>query len=91
MASIIPSEPTELLTRVELAEALTAVGLPVKPNTLTKMASRGDGPPYRVWGRLALYRWGDALGWAQGRLASSRGSSESQPHEAGAGDCMRAA
>jgi hypothetical protein len=92
MASNIQNDPEALLTRAETAEALTAIGFPIKFNTLTKMASRGDGPAYRVWGRLALYRWGEALSWAQERLASARGSvAGAHSAAAGEGDCMRAA
>jgi hypothetical protein len=81
-----------LLTRAQTADGLTAIGFPMKPNTLTKMASRGDGPPYRMWGRTALYKWGEAISWAQERLASARGSAEGARRDAGGeGGCMHAA
>ena len=56
-----------LLRRRELAEALTRVGFPIRGATLATMASRGGGPPYRLFGRVPLYRWTDALTWAQAR------------------------
>ena len=33
------------------------------------MATRGGGPIYQLFGRKPLYRWGDALEWAQSRLS----------------------
>ena len=45
-----------LLTRKVAAEALTALGYPTSWRTLTVKASRGDGPPYLVYGSKALYR-----------------------------------
>jgi hypothetical protein len=64
-----------LLTRARLAEALNKVGFPVSPKTLATKASRGGGPPYALFGRRPLYRWRDALSWAEGRLATPRCSS----------------
>lgn len=89
MASNIQVDPEALLTRAQTAEELTAIGFPMKPNTLTRMTSRGDGPPYRMWGRAALYRWGEAVSWAKGRFESARGSSRRVA--AGDVDCVRAA
>ncbi len=59
-----------LLTRLATAEALTAAGYPVSAATLGTKATRGGGPPYRLFGRKPLYRWGDALDWAHGRLSA---------------------
>jgi hypothetical protein len=72
--SIIPDDPNALLLRVPTAAALTAAGYPLKPKTLATKATRGGGPPYRLFGQRALYRWGDALAWAQDRLSAPRGS-----------------
>ena len=75
--TFIPHDPDALLTRDQTADALTDFGYPVKPRTLATKAARGGGPPYRLFGPRVLYRWGDALGWAEGRLASPhRGASE---------------
>jgi hypothetical protein len=90
MTSNIQNNPEALLTRAETAKALTAIGFPIKFNTLTKMASRGDGPAYHVWGRLALYRWGEAISWAQRRLAGAPGSPASARSDVN-GDCMHIA
>jgi hypothetical protein len=61
-------DPVSLLSRVAIAEALTESGYPIKAKTLATMATRGGGPPYRKWSKVALYRWDDALQWAQARL-----------------------
>jgi hypothetical protein len=62
--------PTEesLLTRPQTADELTAAGYPVKEATLTTLASRGGGPRYSRFGNRTLYRWADALEWAQARM-----------------------
>jgi hypothetical protein len=70
----IPNDLDALLTRERTAEALTAKGFPTKPKTLATKATRGGGPPYRLFGARALYRWGDALAWAQARLTEPRTS-----------------
>jgi hypothetical protein len=66
--------PDALLRRKQVAEALTAAGFPVAAASLATMVCRGGGPPYRSFGRVALYRWGDALAWAQERLTPPRRS-----------------
>jgi hypothetical protein len=57
-----------LLTRQQAAAALTESGFPTSPKTLATKATRGGGPPYRTYSGRALYRWGDALEWAQSQL-----------------------
>ena len=77
MALLTPDDPNTLLTRKATAEALNAAGYPVRPATLATKASRGGGPPFRRFGRIPLYRWGDTLDWAQSRLsAPMRSTSE---------------
>jgi hypothetical protein len=61
-----------LLTRRQLAAALTERGLPIAPATLAAMAVRGVGPPCRIWGRRPLYSLESALVWARGRLNTPR-------------------
>jgi len=58
-----------LLTRDMAAAALTEAGYPVKAKTLATKATRGGGPPYRLFGVRPLYRWADALAWAEQRLS----------------------
>ena len=67
--------PEAWLRRRATSEALTAAGFPVRPATLATMASRGGGPPYRLFGRVPLYRLADALAWAESRLTPPRHSS----------------
>ncbi len=61
--------PETKLRRKAAAEALTAAGFPVSETSLSTMATRGGGPPYRKFGRIPLYEWGAALEWARGRLS----------------------
>jgi hypothetical protein len=59
----------DLLTRDETAVALTEAGYPIRSATLGTKATRGGGPPFRRFGTRSLYRWGEALDWAEGRMA----------------------
>jgi hypothetical protein len=59
---------------IACAQALTEAGFPTAPATLATKATRGGGPPFRLYGRIPLYRWGDALEWAQNRLSKPRWS-----------------
>jgi len=81
----------DLLTRDETAVALTAAGYPIRSATLGSMVTRGNGPPCRRFGTRSLYRWGDAIDWAEGRMAQPH---RRQPNEASASaaamhDCFR--
>jgi hypothetical protein len=58
-----------LLVRSEVAKALTEAGFPVSSAALATKATRGGGPPYQLFGRKPLYRWGATLEWARGRLS----------------------
>jgi hypothetical protein len=71
----------DLLTRDETAVALTAAGYPIRSATLGSMVTRGGGPPCRRFGSRSLYRWGDAIDWAQGRMAQPprKQSNEADP------------
>jgi hypothetical protein len=80
MLSKVPEDQNALLRRSDTAEALTAFGFPIKTATLATMATRGGGPSYRLFGRVPLYRWGDALAWAESKLSAPRRStSEADP------------
>jgi hypothetical protein len=74
--TVIPENPDTLLGRAEIAAALTARGYPIALRTLKTLAGRNGaedrGPPYRVFGRAARYRWADALAWAEGRMHEPR-------------------
>jgi len=67
--TMIPDNEDALLRRRAVAEALTEAGYPTAPGTLATKATRGGGPPFRLYGRIPLYRWGDALSWARSRLS----------------------
>lgn len=75
---MIPDNEDVLLRRDQTAEALTEAGYPTAPATLATKASRGGGPPYRTFGRWPLYRWGDALAWAEARLSPPRRSTSDE-------------
>jgi hypothetical protein len=70
----IPDHPDVRLTRERTAEALTALGFPISPRTLATMASRGGGPPYCRFNRRAVYRWSDAVAWAESLTTPPRRS-----------------
>jgi hypothetical protein len=57
----------KLLTRKQLAAALTDAGYPTTAAGLATGATRGNSAPYQRYGRHALYQWGRALDWAQAR------------------------
>ena len=78
----IPTDPNTRLRRNEAAKALTAAGFPVKASTLATKASRRNGPPFVLFGRRPLYRWGDAwLGRKPMRAAykATAGSGAAEP------------
>jgi hypothetical protein len=72
MAQTIPEDPDTLLRRRATAEALTAAGFPTAEKTLATKATRGGGPPYQLFGRIPLYRWGNSLAWAKSKLSAPR-------------------
>jgi hypothetical protein len=70
----IPHDPDTLMRREAVADALAEEGFPVAKTTLATMATRGGGPPYELFGRIPLYRWGSSLAWAKGKLSAPRRS-----------------
>ena len=69
-------DPDTLMTRRQLAAALTAAGYPTAESTLTTKACRGGGPPYFKYGPKTIYRWGPSLQWASDRLVPAHSTSE---------------
>jgi hypothetical protein len=61
-----------LLDRTQTALALTSHGFRISAATLATLASRGGGPDFDRYGSLALYRWGNSLGWAKNRTRKRR-------------------
>jgi hypothetical protein len=71
----LPEHPDTKLSREAVAEALTAAGYPISAQTLATRASRPGphgAPPYSLFSGRALYRWGDALDWANSVTSSPR-------------------
>ena len=66
--------PDAMLPRDQVAAALRSRGFPVTRATLATKATRGGGPVYRKFGRVPLYRWADALAWAEGQMSAPRAS-----------------
>jgi hypothetical protein len=61
-----------LLSREAAAQALTDAGYITSPSTLATKATRGNGPGYRIFGKRAIYRWGDLIAWAEEQTAPLR-------------------
>jgi hypothetical protein len=80
MEMMMTRDPDEMLRRHALAGALTEAGYPTAPATLATKATRGGGPPFRLYGRIPLYRWADALAWAESRLSPPRRSTSESDH-----------
>lgn len=55
----------EWLSRKEAASYLNAIGAPVGTRTLASLASKGDGPPYKLVCGRAFYRPADLDVWAK--------------------------
>jgi hypothetical protein len=73
----LPTDPNTLLRRRPCATALTEAGFQTSAATLATKATRGGGPPFRRFGRVPIYRWGDVLEWAYSLLsAPMRSTSE---------------
>jgi hypothetical protein len=51
-------------TREDIAAILSAAGFKTAPNTLALYASRGIGPPYKVYKKRTYYEINAALAWA---------------------------
>jgi hypothetical protein len=49
------------LARIYLHEK----GIPIGPNRLAELAVSGTGPPFRYWGRYAVYTEPDLDAWAE--------------------------
>ena len=59
----------EFLTRRQLVEYLTNLGLPIGKGQLDKIIWRGEGPPAAGrWGNRDVFRPDVALDWALKRL-----------------------
>jgi hypothetical protein len=78
LALTIDAIPTDTkLTRRQAAKALTDCGVPLSEKTLSTKASRGGGPPYQLFGKIAIYTWGTLVAWALAEMGEpARSASE---------------
>ena len=65
------SNVTELmLDRIEGAAFIRdTLGIPIEATELERAAQAGSGPPFKRWGRKALYTRADLGAWARHRLS----------------------
>lgn len=80
------SNITELmLERIDAAAFIReTLGVPVEATDLERAAQAGNGPPFRRWGRKALYTRADLGAWARQRLSPPiRKASDYPRREAG--------
>ena len=64
-----PMRHRKKLRRKEFAAALTNEGYKIAPATLSTLASRGGGPPFRKFGRYPIYDFEEGLDWARNRCS----------------------
>jgi hypothetical protein len=65
------TKPPFYLSRRRAAMFLEATyGARISPNTLAKMAVRGNGPPFRHLSRHVVYEPADLTAWAESRLSA---------------------
>ena len=57
--------PDDYLKRMDAVDALNEIGCRATYESLARMALRRIGPPFIKRGRLALYRYGDLVAWAE--------------------------
>jgi hypothetical protein len=58
-------DPRTFLTRYQVADTLEACGIPLSYDTLATKATRGGGPPFRIFGKSAVYQWADVVAWVK--------------------------
>jgi hypothetical protein len=69
----IGEDPDRLVTLTELLDALKKTGFPVSRAAIYKHQMAGTGPEYFIYGNYrAIYKLGDALGWALNRTGRRR-------------------
>jgi hypothetical protein len=56
-------DPQTFMTRFQLAETLELCGIPLSYETLANKATKGGGPPFRIFGKSPVYQWGDVVAW----------------------------
>lgn len=69
--------PDAKFTRRQAAKTLTDCGIPLSEKTLSTKASRGGGPPYQRFGKIAIYTWRELEAWALAEMGEpARNASE---------------
>lgn len=68
----VPLDPYATLKRREATDALQKIGRPHTYKTLNTLACRAGGPPYKMFGGLAIYEWGSLLKWTEERMTATR-------------------
>jgi hypothetical protein len=58
-------DPRTFLTRYQLTDTLEQCGIPLSYDTLATKATRGGGPPFRIFGKSAIYQWCDVVAWVR--------------------------
>jgi hypothetical protein len=66
--------PDTQLTSYQLSDTLTEHGYKTSVATLNSKACLGSGPPYRLYGRQRVYRWGDVIDWLDAMLGEPASS-----------------
>jgi hypothetical protein len=72
------------LKRPEAADYLTERGLPITKGTLQKMATTGGGPPYQIFGNVAVYTPAGLDAWADAKLRAPKHSTSEDRDDAAA-------
>lgn len=72
----------DYLTRAEAADYLTAQGLKISKLTLQKMATKGGGPLYQIFGFRSVYTRAYLDAWAEKKLSAPRASTSDRPEVA---------
>jgi hypothetical protein len=58
-------DPGTFFTRPQLSDTLEECGIPLSADTLATKATRGGGPPFRIFGKSAVYQWADVVEWVR--------------------------
>lgn len=66
---VAPARSRERLTRKEAADTLCEAGYRITEKTLATKATRGDGPPYQMFGKKVLYPTAALFEWANARIS----------------------
>ena len=71
--------PIPRKTRAHAAEDLTALGYPICKGRLAKLAMKGLGPEYSIWGNRAIYEVEKLVAWAKARDRAPRACTSRHP------------